>query len=147
MAKENEGALPLCHMADHPWISLEDFEIQMSNTNTSAICESQCQPNCEETTYDYSITTSRLQLQSLCQAKAQTRKASWGYKCFGCGLHYGFQMAIDLWKRTNSILGFLSDERAAGEAPAMFNPGSAYLNTEPSVRMYFIDPHMYNRIW
>ena len=56
-------------------------------------------------------------------------------------------MAIDLWNRTNSVIGFLSDERTAGNDPSELDPGRDYGYTRPEQRLADISNHLMQRIW
>ncbi len=50
------------------------FEAAMFDIGKTTACEKQCLPNCEETVYDYSVSTAELNLDALCAANTQTRE-------------------------------------------------------------------------
>ncbi len=56
-------------------------------------------------------------------------------------------MAIDLWNKTSSLLGFLSEERRAGRDPALFDPGSPYDKRSIQSKKTELDDHLLFRIW
>ena len=72
--KPKGAQLPHCHAGGNETTSIHEFDKHMSNAKNTARCETQCLPNCEETTYDYSISVSSLSMRSLCQKGKDTRE-------------------------------------------------------------------------
>jgi hypothetical protein len=53
--------------------SLQDFEKAMDDGKHSLDCQKKCLPNCDETTYEYTIDTTELNTGELCEDK-ETKK-------------------------------------------------------------------------
>ncbi len=56
-------------------------------------------------------------------------------------------MAIDLWNKTSSVLGFLSEERRSGRDAALYDPGRPYDDRSFGSRQTDLDNHLLFRIW
>jgi hypothetical protein len=65
------GELPLCmsYKGDGYINTLLAFDKAMKNGNNSKNCEKTCLPNCEDTTYKYTIDTTELNTEELCKDK------------------------------------------------------------------------------
>ena len=53
--------------------SLSNLDYDMKDVKKSAKCEKQCLPNCEETTYEFSMSISKLDLPRLCEDNTWTQ--------------------------------------------------------------------------
>jgi hypothetical protein len=49
--------------------TLLDFDNAMKNVNNTQNCGNECLPNCDETTYKYTIDTTELNTEELCSEK------------------------------------------------------------------------------
>jgi hypothetical protein len=69
--------LPLCtsFKEDGNSNSLLDFDNAMRDSKNTKECEKMCLPNCDETTYAYTIDTTELNIKELCRNK-DTKKVS-----------------------------------------------------------------------
>jgi hypothetical protein len=71
----NSTNLPTCNSFEGGGYnnSLLAFDNAMKDSNNTRNCEKMCLPNCDETTYDYTVDTTELKTEELC-ANKDTRK-------------------------------------------------------------------------
>ncbi len=68
-------SLPMCtSLKDNATTSLDNFEKTMTDSDNGQTCATECLPNCEQTTYGYSVDTGILDVRNLCKAGSDTRK-------------------------------------------------------------------------
>ncbi len=71
---------PLCtnHALSPDYHSLDHFDQMMNDWSKQQECKAKCRPNCEEVTYDYTMYTSILNPDKLCDEGTETRKVRLG---------------------------------------------------------------------
>jgi hypothetical protein len=67
----NSTSLPTCNSfkGDGYNNSLLAFDTAMEESNNTKDCDGICLPNCDETTYEYTIDTTELKTEELCKNK------------------------------------------------------------------------------
>jgi hypothetical protein len=98
--------------------SLLSFDKAMEDGNNTKDCEEVCLPNCDETTYEYTIDTTELNTEELCR-NTDTKKVQ-SIVALACYTQYNtalcFKIALNLWRKTGNVLSWLYKE-SLSDAP------------------------------
>jgi hypothetical protein len=104
--------LPLCmsYKGDGYTNTVQAFDEAMGDGNNTKHCENKCFPNCDETTYEYTIDTTELNTEELCTDR-ETKKVKKKLvcilqQCFDQVYYVFFKIALDLWRSTGNVLSW-----------------------------------------
>jgi hypothetical protein len=96
--------------------SLKIFEDAMNNVRHSQECRDECLQNCDETTYDYTIDTTELNTNTLCENKETKKVVSYLFMVKKTLERFHFKIALNLWRSTGSILTWLHKQFLGGSS-------------------------------